>query len=110
MHSIPIGDWHIERVTVNETTVMSDSIRGLEIHTEEWVIHQPFEQQQPSEQHFRIRQTSGKSVVLESNGQVYYADYEVNGSKLSIKMFRPNIQETIAIEAIAITADVYSST
>ena len=103
MSSIPIGSWHIECVLINEETVMNyDSIRGLEIKKDEWVI-------QPSGQRFRIRQSAGKTAVLESNGDVYFADYEVDGSSLTVKMSRQNMKETITVEAVAITADVFSS-
>ena len=104
MNSIPKGNWHIECVIVNGTTVMNnEGIRGLEIFDDQWVI-------QPSNQQFEIRQATADSAVLESNGEVYYADFKVSGSRLSIKMSRPNIKETVTMEAVAITADVYSST
>jgi len=104
MSSIPIGSWHIECVLINEETVMNyESVRGLEILKDEWVI-------QPSGQRFRIRQSAGNTAVLESNGKVFFADFEVDGSSLYLKMSRKNVKERIAIEAVAITADVYSST
>lgn len=104
MKSIPKGNWQIDCVLLNETTVMNnDGMRGLEILEDEWVI-------QPSNQRFRIRQATDNSAVLESNGQVFYADFEINGGQLELKLSRPNLKETIKIEAIAITADVYSST
>jgi len=104
MNSIPKGNWQIDCVILNEVTVVNnDGMRGLEILEDEWVI-------QPSNQRFRIRQTTNDSAILESNGQVFRADFEINGSKLGLKLSRPNLKETIKIEAIAITADVYSST
>ena len=104
MSSIPTGNWQIECILINDETVMNyESIRGLEILKDEWVI-------QPSGQRFRIRQSAGNTAVLESNGQVYFADFEVDGCSLKLKMSRQNVKETIGIDAVAITADIYSST
>ncbi len=104
MNSIPKGNWYIDCVILNDVTVMNnEGMRGLEILDDEWVI-------QPSNQRFRIRQSTDNLAVLESNGKVFYADFKVNGSKLELKLSRPNLKETIKIEAVAITADVYSST
>lgn len=101
MSSIPHGDWAIECVLINEETVLnSDGVRALEIHKDEWVI-------QPNGQRFRVRQTAKKSAVLESEGHVYFADYEVQGSNLMLKLSKENVRETLTIEAVAITADVF---
>ena len=103
MISIPLGSWSIESVIVNGTTVVNDdSIRGLEIHEDGWVI-------QPSNQRFRLRESNGSTAVLESGGQLYYADVDVNADRLSLKMSRPKIEETVTIDAVAVTASVYSS-
>ena len=68
MSSIPKGDWAIESVFINEDTVLNcDTIRGLEILADEWVIR-------PVGQRFRIRQAGSDSAVLESDGEAYYAD------------------------------------
>lgn len=107
MNSIPNGNWDIECVLINNRTVLNDdAIRCLEIYDDEWVI-------QPAKQRFRVRQTSTKSnglmsAVLESKGDVYFADFKVKGSNLTLSMSRPNIKEVITFEAIAITADVFS--
>ena len=101
MSTIPQGNWAIECVLINEETVMnSDTVRGLKILKDEWVI-------QPVGQRFRIRQSSGKTVVLESEGEVYFADFEVNGCNLKLNLSRQNVKETLMIEATAINADVY---
>jgi len=108
MDSIPVGNWEIECVIVNRTTVMNnEGIRALEILKDQWVI-------QPSGQRFQVRQLTNKSnglksAVLESNGETYYADFKVNGNSLQLAMSRPNIKETIHIEAVAISADVFSA-
>ena len=103
MNSIPLGSWQIESVVVNETTVVNnDSIRGLEIFKDEWVI-------QPLNQRFQLRDVQEGSIVLDSNGRAYFAKFEVNGDRLKLKMSRPKIKETITIDAVAITADVYTS-
>ncbi|MDG1874068.1 MAG: hypothetical protein P8J27_09155 [Mariniblastus sp.] len=101
MSSIPVGNWDIECVLVNQTTVMNnDGIRALEILEDEWVI-------QPAGQRFRIRQamkqSSGlNSAVLESGGEVYFVEFSVEGNSMSLAMSRPHIKETIHIEAVAI--------
>ena len=103
MNSIPQGNWHIESVVVNDTTVVNnEGIQGLEILEDEWVIH-------PLNQRFQLRSAAGDTIVLDCNDQVYNAKFEVNGDRLLLKMSRPKVKETVTIEAIAITADVYSS-
>ena len=107
MSSIPKGFWDIESVIINNRTVLNDdSIRCLEIHDDEWVI-------QPARQRFRVRQTSTKSnglrsAVLESKGEVYFADFKVSGSNLVLTMSRQNVKEVVTFECVAITADVFS--
>jgi hypothetical protein len=104
MSSIPNGDWAIQCVLLNDQTVVnSDSIRALEILDLEWVI-------QPAGQRFKVRQLTSKSAVLESNGQTYYAEFQVDGSQLNLQLSRQNVKETLTVEAFSITADVYSST
>lgn len=101
MNSIPTGKWAIESVLINEETVMNyDSVRSLHIQKDEWVL-------QPVGQRFRVRQSSGNSAILESQGDVYYAEYEVSGSDLLLRLSREKVKETLTIEAIAITADVF---
>lgn len=101
MNSIPLGNWHIESVVVNDTTVVNnDGIQGLEILEDEWVI-------QPLDQRFRLDAVKEDSVVLDSNGQVYFAKFDIIGDRLKLKMSRPKINETITIDAVALTADVY---
>ena len=102
MSSIAKGDWAIECVLINDQTVMNnDSIRALEVLDREWVI-------QPAGQRFKIYQLTSKSAILESNGETFYADFEVDGSLLKLQLSRQNVRETVTMEAFAITADVYS--
>ena len=104
MSSIPKGEWAIESIIVNRQTVVNnDGMRALQILDDEWVI-------QPAGQRFRIRQSTSKTAVLESNGEVFYADYKVNGSDLNVTLARKNRNETVSIEAVAITADVFVPT
>ena len=101
MSSIPIGDWAIKCVLVNDETVMNnEGMRALEILDREWVI-------QPAGQRFKILQLTSKSAVLESEGGTYYADFQIDANKLSLQLSRPNFKEKIRIAAKAITADVY---
>ncbi|MEM9942681.1 MAG: hypothetical protein AAF939_14045 [Planctomycetota bacterium] len=101
MLSIPAGDWMIESVIINDETVLNDDgIRAIEILADEWLV-------QPVGQKFRVRQAYANTAVLESNGNVYYADFELDGENLNLKLTRQNEKETIQIEAKALTADVY---
>ena len=101
MISIPHGDWAIESMLVNGTTVVNnDRIRAIEILEDEWFL-------QPSGQPFEVVQLTSKSGELKSFGETYFVDFEVSGSHLSLRMSRPNVKETICIEAEAITADVF---
>ena len=102
MTTISKGGWAIECVLINDQTVMNnEGMRALEILDTEWVI-------QPAGQRFRICQLTSKSAILESNGQTYYVDFEVDGSLLKLKLSRQNVKETVTLEAFAMTADVYS--
>jgi hypothetical protein len=104
MSSIAKGDWAIDCVLINDQTVMNnDGFRALEILDREWVI-------QPLGQRFKICQLTPKSAVLKSNGETYYADYQVDGGSLTLRLARQNVKETVTVEAYAITADVYSAT
>ncbi len=99
MISIPYGDWAIESVLVNETTVVNnDGIRALEILELEWIL-------QPSGQSFQVIQLTSTSAVLRSDGETYFADFEVNGSHLSLQLSRPNLEERISVQAVSISAD-----
>lgn len=101
MSPIPNGDWSIDCVLINETTVMNnDSIRALEINQHQWVL-------QPSGQRFKVLHMTSNSAVLESQGETYHANFEVRANRLSLQMSRANIKEMLRIEAEAITADVF---
>jgi len=104
MSSIAKGDWAIDCVLINDQTVMNnDSMRAIEILDREWVV-------QPAGQRFKICQLTSKSAVLESNGETYYADFQVDGGLLKLQLSRQNVKETVTVEAYAMSADVYSST
>ena len=101
MSPIPYGDWAIECVLVNETTVMNnDGIRALEISEHEWVL-------QPSGQRFKVLHLTSKSAVLESQGETFHAYFEIRANHLSLQMSRASVKETLRIEAEAISADVF---
>ena len=101
MTCIPHGDWAINCILINETTVMNDdAIRGLEISESEWVL-------KPIGQRFKVVQSTSNSAVLESKGETYYADFQASGGSLVLQMSRPNFKERIRIEAVAVTADVF---
>jgi hypothetical protein len=99
MISIPYGDWMIQSVLINDTTVMNhDGIRALEILDGEWRL-------QPATQKFNVTQLTSKSAVLESNGVTYHADFAIEGTHMSMQLSRPNLKERISLEAESITAN-----
>jgi len=101
MKTIPHGEWGINCVLLNDTTVMNDdAIRRLEIEADEWYL-------QPLGQRFKVVQMTSSSAVLKSKGETFFADFEVNGNQLVLQLSRQNVKEKICINAEAITADVY---
>lgn len=101
MISIPYGDWAIDSVLINETTVMNnEGVRALEILARNWIL-------QPSGQHFQVLQLTSSSAVLKSNGETFCADFKIDGDHLTLHFSRPNLKEKISFEATAISADVY---
>lgn len=101
MIAIPYGDWVIQSVLINGTTVMNnEGIRAIEIQELEWVL-------QPSGQPFHVVQLTQTSAVLRSNGKTFYANFEVNGNHLSLHLSRQNLKETVSFEAEAISTDVF---
>ena len=69
MNSVPFGGWEIDSVLIDARTVMNnDGIRSLRVSDKEWVL-------QPLGQKFDVIQVTPKKVTLNSNGEIYFADY-----------------------------------
>ncbi len=102
MNSVPFGGWEIDSVLIDARTVMNnDGIRSLRVSDKEWVL-------QPLGQKFDVIQVTPKKVTLNSNGEIYFADYSIDGTRLALELTRPDRCEKVSIEAHAITADVFS--
>lgn len=101
MSSIPVGTWAVERLFINgEMVVNNESVRAIQIFDREWVL-------QPTGQRFKLTQLTANSAVLESNGETFYAEFEIDGNLLDLQLSRANRKEVIRISAEAITADVF---
>ena len=101
MISIPHGGWAIQSVLINGTTVMNnEGIRAIEVLEGEWVL-------KPSGQPFQVIQLNSTSAILRSNGETYYADFEVKGNNLSLHLSRADFNEKISFLAESISADVF---
>jgi len=102
MSALRAGKWQIQAVLVNDQTVLNnDGFRHLEITTSEFVV-------QPIGFRFAIQQSTPRSAVLESRGQIYFADFSLQGDAIDLKLSRPNFAETIRIEAEFIDEDIPS--
>ncbi|MGB2498900.1 MAG: hypothetical protein ACPIA2_04355 [Mariniblastus sp.] len=100
MNSVPLGGWEIDSVLIDATTVINnDGIRSLRVAESDWVL-------QPMGQKFEVVEMTSKKVTLHSNGETYFADYLIDGARLSLELTRPDRGERVSIEAHAVTADV----
>ena len=87
------GKWRIQSVIVNsETVVNNEGFLRLEVEGIELAI-------QPAGFRFKIQQSTARSAVLESRGQVYFADFNCEDDVLQLNLSRPGLSETIQITA-----------
>ncbi len=87
------GEWAIMSVKVNSETVMNyEGFVQLNISGEEFSI-------EPIGLQFAIRQVTPGAAVLESQGQTYFADFELNDEQLTLTLTRPKFHETVTISA-----------
>jgi len=102
MCALQAGNWQIQSVLLNEKTVLNnEGFLRLEITPTELLI-------QPIGFRFQIQQTTSRSAILESRGQVYFVDYVYEGNTVELKLTRPELSERIQIEAELIETDVES--
>ena len=94
------GNWDVKSILINEETVMNnEGFQTLKITDDEFEIL-------PIGFRFRIRQSTSKTAVLESRGQVFYANFSLDRTVLTIELARPKFKETIRLEAELVTATV----
>lgn len=87
------GEWAILSVEVDETSVFDQQgFQRMELMGDELTIR-------PSGLKFKVQQSTSRSAVLESHGQVFFADYLTTNddNQLSLKLSRPQFSETIRI-------------
>ena len=103
MSSFPHGEWRIDGVLINQETVMNDEgFRFLQIADEDLAI-------QPAGLTFAVKQSTQSSAVLESRGQVFFAEFKVNADRMTIELTRPKFKETIQIEAELVNTKVFAT-
>lgn len=90
--SFPKGVWCINAVLINQKTVLNnEGFRFLNITEDEISI-------EPAGIKFRVRQKAEGKAVLESNHELFYADFWYQEECLNIELARPNCQESIQFE------------
>lgn len=91
--SFPKGVWCVNAVLINQKTVMNnEGFRFLNITEDEISI-------EPIGLKFRVRQKTEGKAVLESNHELFYADFSYMQGCFTIELARPNCQESILFEA-----------
>ena len=95
MVAIPKGDWSILSITVDDQSVQNkEGFEMIELSDDVITIH-------PSGMTFNVQQATEHSAVLESQGQVFFADYKTSDQdkQLNLRLTRPRFAETIDIQA-----------
>ena len=96
MGGVPKGEWEIVSILVNRETVLNDDgFRSVEIADDELII-------QPSGMSFKVKQSTSENAVLESRGQVFYADFSFSQGMMIVELTRPKLKESVRIEAVFI--------
>ena len=91
--SFPKGVWCVNAVLINQKTVMNnEGFRFLNVTDDEISI-------EPVGIKFRVRQKTEGKAVLESNHELFYADFSYSQAFFTIELTRPNCQESILFEA-----------
>ena len=103
MSFFPNGEWRIKGVLINQETVLNnEGFQFLQIQDDDLVIL-------PADIHFQVKQSRPSSAVLESRGQVYFAEFAAVGKRFALELSRPKFREKIQIEAELVTANVAES-
>ncbi len=93
MNPIRQGTWQIHSVEVNaQPAIESDGFRILISSADEIKI-------EPIGIAFTVNQATARSAVLESQSQIFFADFFVRGNQLSLNLTRPSFSERISFQA-----------
>ena len=95
MVAIPNGDWAILSIAVdNQSVHSSEGFERIEMSETGMTIR-------PSGMTFTVQQATKDSAVLESQGQVFFADFKTSqqDQQLNLRLTRPQFAETIDIQA-----------
>ena len=88
-----MGVWCVNAVLINHKTVMNnEGFRFLNVLDDEISI-------EPVGIKFQVKQKTEGRAVLESDGQIFYANFSRSPECCSIELTRPNCQESILLEA-----------
>ena len=91
--SFPNGVWCVNAVLINQKTVMNnEGFRFLNIADDEFGI-------EPVGLKFRVKHRTADKAVLESNQEIFYANFSYVQECLTIELSRPNCRESIQLEA-----------
>lgn len=98
------GSWEIQAVIVNAETVMNDEgFCRLEFANNEMII-------QPADLRFQLSEDKGDNTIeFVSRGQVFYAEFRLEGEQVFLELTRPKFHERISIEASYVEAPVFSN-
>lgn len=91
--SFPKGVWCVNAVLINQKTVMNnEGFRFLNVTDDEISV-------EPVGIKFRVRQKTEGRAVLESNHELFYADFSCSEEFFTVELTRPNCLESILFEA-----------
>jgi hypothetical protein len=91
--SFPKGVWCVNALLINQKTVMNnEGFRFLNVTDDEISV-------EPVGIKFRVKQKTAGKAVLESNHELFYADFSHSHELFTIELTRPNCQESILFEA-----------
>lgn len=87
------GDWLIESVVVNQTTVLNrEGFQSLQLRGDKLTI-------QPLGMEFEVEPETHFSALLTNRGRRYFADWTVDGDGLELVLSQPGSRETVTFVA-----------
>lgn len=88
------GTWMIRDLIVNSSPVLDQpGFQHLVVESERLRI-------EPVGLEFQISQATGRSAILESRSQIFFADFSVRNGQAHLKLSRPAFSETVEINAV----------
>lgn len=94
MSQLSKGIWDIKSVLVNSETVTNgDGFDRISMDENRIAIS-------PAGIVFDVVENNRNNLILQSQNLVYFADVEIRGSDLDLKLNRPEFTETIEINAV----------